>query len=193
VLLALATAALHIRPVAILSNPSGDNYDMFAFSVSVGVASLLHLGRLLEVAVCQRVFQTKGLFPESFCSVRHEALYEVPTVLCYVAAVIYSGIQYFGQHHGDASTYPGDEYEKQGNASTVSHGSLASDEASPSYTSSQDSLLLPDDVAIWLLLGGFLICILMMMLGVWCCKKEDHKSYVSFCLSPPKTRLCSRL
>ena len=179
ILLALATAALHIRPVAILSNPGSvdgnNNYDMFAFSASVGMASLLHLGQLLEVAICQGFFHTKDLFPEAFFAVRHEALYEVPTVLCYLAAVIYSGLQYFGQHDDDDRGQTA-----HGNSSYTGHRSLASGETS-SYSTQDSSPTVHDDVAIWLLLGGSFIGIIMMILDVFCFKKEDHKKYVFFC------------
>lgn len=177
-LLALATAALHIRSVAILSNPV-DNVDMFAFAISVCLAEFLCLGRLLEIAICQGCFQTKGLYPEAFFAVRREALYAIPTVLLYVTAVIYLGIQHFSHHGGGGETagasQPGDEYAKDGNASlsSTSHRSLASGET-PSYSDSTEN---QDDVAIWLLLVGFAIGHFTMLLGVLCFQ-TDHKKYV---------------
>jgi hypothetical protein len=186
-LLALATAALHIRPVTILSNPV-NNFDMFVFTISVFLAECLGLGRLLEIALCQRIFHTEGLYPEAFFAVRREALHAMPTVLFYMAAVIYLAVQYNFGHRNDNGgdetaygayySYPSDEYAKEGNTSSTSHRSLASDGDKTTASYSDSTTEKQDDVAIWLLLAGFLIFHFVMYLRVVLCTQKDFKKYV---------------
>ena len=109
ILIALATAILHIRPVTILSNPS-DNLDMFIFCLSVGIANLLCIGRAIEV-----YFNVIGEKAAKSSSIR-EILWFSPPILFYTIAAILSGLKYYENHqpygyinitytHGDGDGY----------------------------------------------------------------------------------------
>jgi hypothetical protein len=145
--LALATSVLYIRPLSILSDPAG-NSDMFRFSLSILIAYVLSLGRLLEVSLVQRFVKNQtGLFPESFFAALIDSIHMVLSIVFVLAAAIYSGISY---HNGTSSVY-GVEKSKQEDG----HRWLAS--AASDNTALKSSYNQPDYIPIWLLLGSTLI------------------------------------
>lgn len=199
-LLALATAVLHIRPVQILSNPAA-HPDMFVFCLGLCAAFYLALGRLLEIMLCQRLFQTAGLHPEAFVATRRDALGNMLAGAFFTAAAVYSGLQYFGEAHSAA------EYgfldgaaaaaEEGSNATTTEYNSSSTAAASenegyndhhmrflaatatsePSPYSTITKATEPDNIAIWLLLGGTFASVARFLQIVACfsLRKEDHK------------------
>lgn len=106
VLLALSTAVLHIRPVAIMSN-SADYVDMFAFALALLLGSLLNLFRYTEA-----YFFGKGQMQViKQCSTR-DIRQGLIAFSFYLAAVIFAGIQYYSDSKGteatEASSYTDD-------------------------------------------------------------------------------------
>jgi len=164
VLVPLATAVLHIRPVSVLSDLE-NNVDMFAFSLSILVGYLLALVRFFEVTVCARI-GTEGLFPEALFASRRDSLWmSVPTAF-YAVATIYSAIQHYG------SSDDGD-YSADGNYTEDDHRVLA-EAAKASYKE--------DDVAVWILLGGALAsmlfaAVIVILVFPWYLRTRglDHK------------------
>ena len=168
VLLPLATAVLHIRTVGVLSDPHLP--DMFVLCLSTLLA---HVGvnmRYFEVFVAQ-VKGVSGLYPEAAWMSAIILITQLPSMIFYVGAVVYSGAQYYGYDSAPSldhsSGYP---YESvYSNASDVSdyNSSSVTDNAtrhlaaapSSSYSSGES-----DDVAAWLLLVGT-----AMQTIVWVC------------------------
>jgi hypothetical protein len=156
-LLALSTAVLHIRPVAILSNLK-DNIDMFILSLSISLSYFFHIIRLIEIMISQKVCEknTKNtndkphLYPESFGACRRDIVLELIPFLCSVLAAIYSGLEFYGKATTADSQYANTGYVgNKTNNETISHRLLGdeADTVSTKYTTE-------DNVPIWLLLGG---------------------------------------
>jgi Bacterial low temperature requirement A protein (LtrA) len=141
-LLALATVVLHIKPVAVLSHPT-QTMDMFVYCVGLCVAYFLALGRLIEIMICQRYVSASansketGLHPEAYHAARKDLWSFSGAGFFYVAAAIYTGIQYF--EHRSMSEY------RSLAASTI--------DSSVDYNKPNEM----DNVAIWLFLGGVFI------------------------------------
>jgi hypothetical protein len=160
-LIALATAVLYVRPISVLSNLK-DNVDMFSYCTSVMVGYALSLGRMVEIATCERVWRTPGLYAEAFHAVKRDLLWIVAPFSIYTAAAIYTGIQHFGAADEDYSTATADAsnsstYEDDGDHRRA----LAS---ADEYASKSES-----DVAAWLcLMGGVssqLVTIFFLTIG----------------------------
>lgn len=161
-LLSLASAVLYIRPVAILSNPA--KTDMFAFCLSILVAYVLALGRLIEVMVCQRFGKqdSRGLFPESFVATRRDAIFIGITIVFVLSAVVYGGIML----RANESAYD----EQIGTSTTNYTRFLATFDSSSAYSS--------DHAPIWLLLASTLSSFLVMLarhMQALCVPRFDHK------------------
>lgn len=135
-LVPLATAVLHIRTVPILSDPK-NNVDMFAFSLCIAIAHALELVRKVEIIVCQKYFQTEGLYEEAFRHSRRDFFWTgVPTCF-FLAAAVYSGVKFYGYDSDDSD---------EGRAL-----------AAAKETTGNTSTIYEDDVAICLNLAGALM------------------------------------
>lgn len=88
----LATAVLFIRPVAVLEDPN--NYDLFAFSLSITFCHLLGVGRNVEL-----LFFAEGEPAARTSAIRDLKWYSISIVLL-VAATILSGVAFFGTNGG---------------------------------------------------------------------------------------------
>ena len=95
-LVVLATAVLHIRPVAILSNPM-DNPDMFIYCISIAIGLLFTIGRQVEVLIavdgqhCAKV------------SARRDILWSLPGFFFVLAGTIVAGVKTYGQTDGSSN------------------------------------------------------------------------------------------
>ena len=147
ILVPLATAVLHIRPVSILSDPK-NNVDMFAFSLSILIGYVLALVRLIEIMVCAKI-GTEGLYPEAFFSTRRDTIWMLVPTIFYAAATIYSAVQHYGSSSSDGYSLAADD-----NYTKDDHRVLA-ETANTSYAKE-------DDVAIWICLGGTLASTVFM-------------------------------
>jgi hypothetical protein len=92
VLLPLATAVWHIRGVTTLSRPS-EHHDMFYYCLSIFIAQVFVIVRYLEVLVGQRM-GSPHLYPESYYAAIGNIVIQVPSTCCFLAALLYTGIQY---------------------------------------------------------------------------------------------------
>ena len=152
ILVALATAILHIRPVNILSNPS-DNLDMFIFALSVSIANVLCIGRAIEV-----YFNVIGEKAAKSASIR-EIVWFSPPIIFYTTAAIVSGLKYYngssdhqqqpyGYGYGDDTH--GDEYYSDLGSSTYGNSSETSASTYPpsqneTYDTINSTILVDDD------------------------------------------------
>jgi hypothetical protein len=168
VLVVLGTAVLHIRPVAILSDPR-NNIDMFCFSLSLAIAGVMGCGRSIEL-----YFMGVGQPALKTTSVR-DFLWSVFVVSFYTAAAIVSGLEYYG-HVESADSYFNDTdygydsdygYADDSNKTSYEdkddHRGLAGSESSSAasyYTAYED------DVPIYLMLIGSVAFILIMVVTV---------------------------
>lgn len=91
VLLVQSTAVLHIRPVAILSNPH-EHVDMFAFSLALLLGSFLNLCRYGETYFVGKG-QREVIKHCSMRDIRHGLL----SLVFYLVAAIVAGIKYYSQ------------------------------------------------------------------------------------------------
>mmetsp|Transcript_47898 Transcript_47898/g.73038 ORF Transcript_47898/g.73038 Transcript_47898/m.73038 type:complete len:540 (-) Transcript_47898:96-1715(-) len=139
ILVLLATAVLHIRPVDILSNPA-DNVDMFTFCLSVALASFFSCGRLIEVAL-----NVDGQ-PAAKATARRDLKWNSVPLLFYFAASVASGMAHYSSN---------DEDDNDGG-----HRSMA--ETASSGGGSDN----PNDIPVWLCLGGSICSIAMLGLLV---------------------------
>lgn len=157
-LVALATAVWYIRPVPRLSHPA-ELHDMFIFSLSITICYFLALGRLVEIMICQKFLPNQtGLHPEAFVATRRDALGNVLTGLLFTAAAVYSGRQFYN-HHNNSEHYHADVPS----SSPLSHSNTSTSTApvnhtrhlsSSSYVAETTYVTEPDNIPIWLLLGG---------------------------------------
>lgn len=147
----VASAVEHVRPVAILTDLD-NNFDMFAFCASLLLGHVLFLARIVEVALCVKVFQSHGLYEEAYHATKRDAIWVAVPAVFYLAACIYSGKEYFGSDTAASShetvslssyhdDYDGDEEHRRALAGTTSSF----------YTSASES-----DTPAWLCLAGTL-------------------------------------
>lgn len=150
VLVATATAVVHIQPVTSLSNPAVYS-DMFFFLVSLLSASILSAGRMLEVMLCQKR-GTPGLYPEAFMAARDVVTLLFP-MLFYAAAAIYTGLEYYGD-----SSYSAEEAAFLSNGDEALNSTSYDEDVGAGGTRAlaESSYAAEDDIAIWLCLGGAL-------------------------------------
>lgn len=119
-LLSLGSAVLHIRPVALLSDPEHNN-DVFIFCASICAGMLLIIGRSVEV-----IFFGKEAAVRT--SKREVCMYGIMTVI-YLAATIYSGIAYYTDDDDSRTSSGGygDDYHYNANISTGDYNTTKSD------------------------------------------------------------------
>jgi hypothetical protein len=169
-LLALATAVLHIKPVAILSHPT-QSLDMFVYCMGVGVAYLLAQGRLIEVMICQRYGNAPHLYPEAYQSSRNDVFMYLGNGASFVVAAVYTAWQYY--HHND------NEMQVDKAATSGLHQRFLADatDGESIYGETQPS---SDHVAIWVLLAGTLVGALARLsrIGTKFLSKQSHYEYV---------------
>jgi hypothetical protein len=161
-LLALATAVLHIKPVSVLSHPT-QSLDMFVYCMGVGVAYLLAQGRLIEVMICQRYGNAPHLYPEAYQSARNDVYMYLGNGASFVVAAVYTAWQYY--HHRDNDI----QLHQRFLADTA--------DVESSYGENQ---LPSDHVAIWVLLAGTLAGALARLgrLATNFLSKQSHYEYV---------------
>jgi hypothetical protein len=150
---AIGTAVVHIRPVAMLGDLE-NNVDMFAFCCGLVAANILAAGRLVEVMIFQKV-GTPELYPEAFLAARRDALSIALPALFYVAAMVYTAVQYYGNH--ESST----------------------DGASRALAEAKETAYEEDDTAIWLCLSGAVASVAGVGVVIFICFPSDgsHKKF----------------
>lgn len=197
VLLALATTVSHIRPGSIMLQPSKYE-DMFLYSVGLSATFIFSMTRYIEVILCRYWLPSShsGLHPETRYAARNDFVSNVPPLLCYLAAAIYSGTQYFsntaanrnddgnddayvGTNNSNSTPYYNStDDQPQRTADDTAHlvRSLkaATEAASQEESSEEDH----DYIPVWLLLGG--IVTMLASYAVKMCilttSREDHKA-----------------
>jgi len=195
-LLALASAVLHLRPVAILSHPS-ESVDMFYFCLSLCLAYLLAMGRLVEVVICHTCFAASAcpeLHPEASRTCARESVGNLVAGACFVAAAVHTG-QAFYRGDGGAKD-DNNNYSSSSNGSDYSDGydgtNVTTDEAhhvllrmlaggAEEAYSSESSNNNPDNVAVGLFLGALLVQVLFFLGQIVYFsfnKTGDHKKYM---------------
>lgn len=121
VLVALASVVLHIRPIAVLSNPT-ENVEPFALCISLLIANLLSVSRYMEIVFIGCVGQDAAVI-----SSRRDALHKILPIVILCAASIYTGIEFYGsgsemeedQQNDDHRVLAGDDKEYGSNAYTT--------------------------------------------------------------------------
>lgn len=165
VLVVLATAVLHIRPVAFMENPQ-KYVDMFAFSLACVLGNVLTIVRYIEIH-----FWVDGE-EAARKSARRDAFAKMLPTGFYVAAMVVSAVEYYGKK----------DYGED------SHRDLANETAADSYATSASSYS-TTDVPIWLLLGAtFASTVWQWTMIVFCFPGEGrHKEItvpmnIDFCI-----------
>lgn len=162
VLVVLATAVLHIRPVEFMSNPS-KYVDTFAFSLTCVVANLCTIWGHVEI-----YFWVDG-GNEAKLSARRDMINKVFPTIFYLAAAIVAGMEYYSNPS---------ENDQDGGG----YRSLADEngtEADSSYTSSSSSSYQTTNVPIWLICGASAASIVWQTLVVVLLPRGGrHKEYV---------------
>jgi hypothetical protein len=103
VLVVLATAVLHIRPVSILSD-SENNIDMFAYCLSITIGNTLSIGRMVEIWI-----SVEGE-PAAKVVARREIGMLLGSTSFFLAAAVVAGVKYYGAHDsGSISSYATDD------------------------------------------------------------------------------------
>lgn len=159
-LLSLSTAILHIRPVAVLSNPQ-DNIDMFLFSLGLTICFSFKCARLIEIMISEKICEKNNnngekvpLYPEAFGASRRDLSLIVIPFIFSLAAAIYSGLEYYGNTSTISNLDSNEGYYNKtysNETSDANHHRHLADSSSgsgPYYTA--------DNVPIWLCLGGVL-------------------------------------
>jgi hypothetical protein len=145
ILIVLATAVLHIRPVSILSNPA-DNIDMFTFALSISLANLLGIGRALEI-----MLNVDGQKAAKWAALRDIKLHAIGFFL-FLASTIVSGLEFnrdddvYDDHSTDSF------YESEKNNTDDHRRSMAASDTETGYYNSY-----VNDIPIWLMTGGSLV------------------------------------
>jgi hypothetical protein len=152
-LMVLATAVLHIRPVASMSTPS-EYVDMFAFSLACVLGNFLTIVRYLEV-----YFWVEGEEAAKMAAKRDIRSKFLPT-LFYVAAAAVAAAEYYGNMDGTDSSYEEGNTTASG-AEDNAHRSLA-DTTSETYADSYSTTNVP----IWLVIAAPLTTTIWLALQV---------------------------
>jgi len=166
VLLSLATAVFHISTTSDLSHPS-TSVDAFAYCLSIVAGYTLAIGRWIEIMVAHRR-NKPGLYPEAYLASRREIVWILSMWIVFLATAVYAGIRYYGydnsNYHESASGYydgGASENATTGHNETSSPGESAHREVAETVDGSSAYSIAafaadPDDVPIWMLLGGYL-------------------------------------
>jgi hypothetical protein len=160
-LMGLATAVLHIKPVKFLSQPTVYQ-DIYMYGVGLSVASLLAVGKLVEIMACQRYMKSQtGLHPEAFTAVIFDFWSYLTTGLVYAAATGYAGWRFH-------RTSIQDDNDRQ----LLRSLDAASAEEAP------HSLRETDHVTVWILLAGLVktVAMYLIRLANKMNSKHDHKA-----------------
>jgi len=201
VFLAIASAILHIQPLAILEH-GHESSAMLAYALSIAVGCALAAGRFAEVAFVQRFFphRSVGLHPEAFHAAMHQVLLSSSSLVFYIAAAIYAGLQYYGDYGVTTNTDATSSYEgynhTDGSTNTSAPHSSANDTSSSEVvteehlrrflaSSASEARVFttsPTDITVYLLLGGAFAHFLAMAFVIivlfsprW---MKDSKAYV---------------
>jgi hypothetical protein len=161
-LMPLATAVGHIRPVPILSDPMRYR-DMFIFCLSLTIASLLYICRLVEIMVCA-TRKTPGLYQEAWYMARKLIAMAILPTLFFLAAATYSAMQYSGSHSADLYSGSTNSSALDSNhTNTTAYNETRNERflADSSYPSGS----VYDDTAIWLLIGESLAWVVSTYAG----------------------------
>jgi Bacterial low temperature requirement A protein (LtrA) len=151
VLVALAAAVLHIRPVDIMSNGK-ENVDTFAFCLSVFIGQALNEWRYLEVyffGIGQTVIKEEAK--------RHWKMGAIYFITVLIATVL-AGIEHYGSRSEEEETK---QYESQADAYDYDTRNLAGSTAS-SYTTSHAEYDLP----VYLILAAYVLRWLHMAVDI---------------------------
>lgn len=189
ILVALGTAVLFIRPVEIMEDPN--NYDLFAFSLTITVCHLLSMGRMVEVRFLAGKDQPAALKAAS----RDMKWYTI-AIIFMITATIISGVAFCSNDNNETlsnSTYPGtdnndDDGHKGGTTTNLTstgnrlYRVLAESTTTPTsdYNYSDSSFSTKQtDAAIWLLIAGGVGYQILLGVMVLCLPKDGkHKEYV---------------
>jgi hypothetical protein len=153
VLVVLATAVLHIRPVSILSNPA-DNVDMFTFALSITIANMLAAGRVIEVMLFVKGQEVAKV------SARRDLIFSLFMLIFNIAATIVSGLEFF--NNDDDHTDYGYDADKNSTAQyDDDHHRFMAAAESTSYAASDHN-----DIPIWLMIGGAMSNVFSMALMI---------------------------
>ena len=169
----VASAVQHVRPVAVLTDLE-NSIDMFALCLSLLIGHVISLGRLMEVALCAKVFRTKGLYEEAYHATKRDSIWVAIPAAFYLAACVYSGQEYFGSSETAS-------YEKDSTHDDEYHRNLAG--TSSSFYSSASN----NDIAAWLCLAGALgsqlVLFITFLFWVPAVKRAgvDIQTYVRVC------------
>lgn len=155
-LLALATAVLHIRPLSTLGDIK-HHLDMFLFCLGIVIGYLLAVGRYVELLLSRRFWKDRatGLYDECVLASQRECTWLAMPLVFYIAAMIYSVVQYSG---GGDSGSGGDPY---GDNETKTRNLAPGD--APVKSSYYD------DVPIYILLSGalFYSVVWVVLMMIW--------------------------
>lgn len=159
VLVVLATAVLHIRPVSILSD-SENNIDMFAYCISIAIGNFLAIGRMVEIMI-----SVEGE-PVAKVVARRDLILLLGSTSFFVAAAVVSGGKYFGRDDYISSYATNETYPEDGGNDTAN------------YTDNRDRFLAETseykpvdhfDTPVWLVLVGSLMNNVTLVVVVMFC------------------------
>ena len=137
VLVVLATAVLHIRPVSFMET-SSHYVDMFAFSLACALGNLLTMVRYIEI-----YFWVDGE-EAARKSARRDMFAKLLPLALYLAAMVVAAVEYYGANN-DAD-YEASTNKENANRSLAEVADTDATTASISYTTT--------DVPIWLICGA---------------------------------------
>lgn len=114
VLVVLATAVLHIRPVRILSDAE-NTIDMFVYCLSIAIGNSLSIGRMVEILI-----SVEGE-PAAKVVARRDIVMLLGSTSFFLAAAVVAGVKYY-DGHGSSSSYATDEaHPEYGGYDTANH------------------------------------------------------------------------
>ena len=148
ILVVLATGVLYIRTVAVLSN-TRDNIDLFTFSLSMLLSSILAIGRLVEI-----YFNVDGQ-PAAKGAAKRDIKWYLFQFSFYLAATILCAQDYYGSH---------DDYEANTAGYDDDHRRVLAAATDSSY-GDYDSF--ENDKPIWVLIGASMATIIGAVVYVW--------------------------
>ena len=162
VLVVLATAVLHIRPVSILSD-SENNIDMFAYCISIAIGNALAIGRMVEILI-----SVEGE-PAAKVVARRDLVLLLGSTSFFLAAAVVAGGKYYGRHDYISSYATDETYPEDGGNDTANH----TDDHDRFLAAASEALLYKPvdyfDTPIWLVLIGSLMNNVTLVLVVMFC------------------------
>jgi hypothetical protein len=164
----LATVISYISPVEKMAHPS-KYVDMFGFSVSISLCSLLNIFRVVEC-----YFWCRGQRKVIEATTRRDGLWKLVLFVFYIVATIVSGIAYFGNNSGE-STVDDNSSHQNSNVTDEEHDRfLAGDEGS---SANENPCNDNNNIPILLTLIGYVVSQLYMAFSILCClpANGEHK------------------